>query len=199
MKEDYLKECLSEVTSKLKKVVPMDDFQREFCVYCQNKECARSGASNMSFDRRAANWYRDLFQNIPRASENNENTLKVAKIWESSMEFVGKPKVHVKVQDEPEIKQELKSEPKQEPIQEPETLQEPESVQINQEPIEIPEQTKIPEPVKITEQIPTLLTVSKPIQSPIIRNTPFDKPEYIGEEPKEKIIQVGGTYTFEDE
>lgn len=63
---DFLKECMSEAGQ-----MPLDDFNLAYCVRCANRECARSGAGQMSFDRRVQNWQKDMFSNVPRAQEND--------------------------------------------------------------------------------------------------------------------------------
>jgi len=68
---DYLKECMSDVSGKLGKVVPINEFNQAFCVLCVNKECSRSQSNNLSIVRRSLNWHKNLFTNIPRANEND--------------------------------------------------------------------------------------------------------------------------------
>src|SRR5690348_6277675 len=73
---DFLKECMSDpalVTSP----VPIDEFQRNYCIVCANRECARSSANNLAFDRRVANWESTLFTNAPRAKDDDPNFVRI--------------------------------------------------------------------------------------------------------------------------
>lgn len=63
---DFLKECLNEVGS-----MPLDEFNVRFCVRCQSGECSRAGGNNTSFSHRVANWQSTMFDNVPRADEND--------------------------------------------------------------------------------------------------------------------------------
>lgn len=65
-KLDFLKECMSDAGQ-----MPLDEFNVTYCVRCANRECARSGSGQMSFDRRVQNWQKDMFINVPRAQEND--------------------------------------------------------------------------------------------------------------------------------
>lgn len=63
---DFLKECMSDVGQ-----MPLDEFNVTYCVRCANRECARSGAGQLSFDRRVQNWQKDMFTSVPRAQDND--------------------------------------------------------------------------------------------------------------------------------
>lgn len=65
-KPDYLKDCMSDVPG-----VPIDDFNRSWCVVCTNSGCSRSSANGLAFTRRAENWKEDLFLNVRRAPEDD--------------------------------------------------------------------------------------------------------------------------------
>lgn len=193
MKQDYLRECLSEISSKLKRVVPMDGFQREFCTYCQNKECGRSGASNMSFDRRANNWYSDLFLNVPRANENDEISKKLSAIW-TPPNF--KPEPQVVMSDSmsenfPDVHTNSSDDSIQEPSDEP-LKNETKNSDDEQKTTAIQESGSI-------QEMPDV-----PVKVPVKRNftnTPFDSPSYVGSQnqSKEVTISPGGTFTFGDD
>lgn len=67
-KADFLKECISDpALVEPGKTVPIDAFTKAYCLRCDNRECARSGANNMAFDDRVKNWQERLFRNPPRA------------------------------------------------------------------------------------------------------------------------------------
>jgi hypothetical protein len=69
-KNDYLKECMSDVSSKLGRMIPIDDFNKNFCVVCVNHDCAR-GASGLKFENRVNNWKSIYFDDVRRADEND--------------------------------------------------------------------------------------------------------------------------------
>jgi len=173
MKEDYLKECLSEVSAKAKKAIPMDDFQREFCVYCMNRECARSGASSMLFDRRAANWYKDLFVDVQRAPPGDETAAAIVGKWAPS-NF----KVPLPVQ--------------QEVVPAPPVVSAPPAVPMPQEAVPMPQEAvPMPSEPEHVAPAPTRKVL------PGAANTPFDNPMFIGPAPSdEQVLDPGGTFTF---
>lgn len=49
--------------------VPLDVFQRQFCLVCAQRQCTRSGLNNSAFDQRARNWQEMLFTKVPRADD----------------------------------------------------------------------------------------------------------------------------------
>lgn len=60
-KVDFLSECMSEF-----KNAPIDAFNKEFCMMCSNRECARSWGNNSIFDSRVKDWRRILFEDVKR-------------------------------------------------------------------------------------------------------------------------------------
>jgi hypothetical protein len=67
MKPDYLRECMSDVPR-----APIDEFNARYCVICANRDCLRAGALNrLSFDKRVQSWRKDLFDEVPRAAEDD--------------------------------------------------------------------------------------------------------------------------------
>ena len=64
---DYLRECMADVGQG-----PIDIFQKAFCSVCANRECSRSSANGLAFDRRMLNWKSDLFDNIPRGEDSSK-------------------------------------------------------------------------------------------------------------------------------
>lgn len=51
--------------------VPIDTFNKRFCVVCAQRECVRSGSNNSSFDVRARTWKTTLFDAVPRADDSD--------------------------------------------------------------------------------------------------------------------------------
>jgi len=66
---DYLKECMSDPALTKAGPVPLDVFNRSYCVVCGNRECSRSALNGMAFDARVLNWKKDMFDSVPRADE----------------------------------------------------------------------------------------------------------------------------------
>lgn len=64
MKADFLQECMSDF-----KNVPIDAFNREYCVLCSNRECTRSWGNISRFDNRVKNWRKVLFEDVPRVND----------------------------------------------------------------------------------------------------------------------------------
>lgn len=94
MKNDYLKECLSDLSFKIKKSIPIDQFSAEFCVYCLNNSCVRSGSSALAFDRRVSNWESKYFLNVVRASDTDPSYDSIRGKWfkPDQVEIIEKPK-----------------------------------------------------------------------------------------------------------
>lgn len=64
MRQDFLRECMAPYGN-----VQLDAFNREFCLVCANRECARSSANNSAFDTRVLAWRDCLFEKVPRAND----------------------------------------------------------------------------------------------------------------------------------
>jgi hypothetical protein len=64
MRQDFLRECMAPYGN-----VQLDAFNREFCLVCANRECARSSANNSAFDTRVLAWKDRLFEKVPRAND----------------------------------------------------------------------------------------------------------------------------------
>ena len=60
-KPDFLQECMRGFTT-----VPLDDFNKLYCLVCSNRECSRSIGNSSLFDSRVKNWKKVLFDNIQR-------------------------------------------------------------------------------------------------------------------------------------
>jgi len=64
-KRDLLSECNDQK-------VPLQDFQRQFCVRCQQPECTRSRTGSSLFEDRVNHWYERLFSEVPRMDPADE-------------------------------------------------------------------------------------------------------------------------------
>lgn len=219
MKDDYLRECLTEVSAKAKQSVPLDDFQREFCLYCYNKQCSRSGTST-SFDRRTDNWYKDKFLDVPRAKDDDSRFVSVKSSWASAALSVPVRKmpsfdpipVHTPSKFEP-----LSNENANPPVNSQSVPLQVSSLPSNPTTLgdtwvgeiksELDETTNVVPPVQVTSPIADAdITPPTPVQTPIqtpppvLLNTPFDSAMYVGEKKdQEKIYQPGDTFTFGEE
>lgn len=178
MKADFLQECLTDLSAKVKKSIPIDQFNNEYCIYCQNRDCSRSGAENRLFNIRASNWKSTLFDNVPRAQPNDPSYESIRSKWFKP------PQVAINPQPDP---------PKDVESQEsPPTPTAEVAPKIVEDKIEESlEQKKeiFPEPL----QIPATST-KKVINN---QNTSWDAEEYI-EEKKDQdvVISPGGSFTF---
>src|SRR5271157_4373925 len=68
---DFLKECMTDPALVPRGPVPINEFNRVYCLRCGRAECSRSAGSNLAFTNRALNWKHDLFEAPPRADEND--------------------------------------------------------------------------------------------------------------------------------
>lgn len=66
VKLDFLQECMSTFSN-----MPMDSFNKQFCIVCANRDCSRSAASHSVFDSRVASWQDRLFNRVPRAGDDD--------------------------------------------------------------------------------------------------------------------------------
>lgn len=78
MENDFLRECMADV-----KNVPIDEFNKAFCLVCANRECTRARANTSLFNIRTTNWEKDLFLNIPRLEESNPVAKEIIAKWYS--------------------------------------------------------------------------------------------------------------------
>lgn len=178
MKADFLQECLTDLSAKVKKSIPIDQFNNEYCIYCQNRDCSRSGAENRLFNVRASNWKSTLFDNVPRALPNDPSYESIRSKWFKP------PQVVINPQPDPPKTDESQAVP---PPSSAETI--PEIVKDRvEEPLDQNEET-LPEPPQISES-----TTKKVINN---QNTSWDAEEYI-EEKKDQdvVISPGGSFTF---
>jgi hypothetical protein len=208
MKDDYLKECLTDIQGKLKKSVPIDQFSAEFCVYCLNNQCSRSGGNNSLFQIRAKNWYTDKFTEVQRAREDDPEYAGIRNKWykpqpvvlESSPVEVKSTSPTADKKPQKDVPKASKATPKQKPAKKsakPKKI--PSKVKKSIENISVQEvasKTPIHVPPYDPKPLPSL-EVKKPSMS---GNTRWDQEEFIGEAPDKKesdiVISPGGTFTF---
>ena len=181
-KPDFLKECMSD-PALVSSPMQLDEFNKTYCLVCANRGCSRAGSNNMGFDRRVQNWQNDLFNNVPRAGDNDPNFvhIRMKNFAPAGQRIVvpGGPKF---VNVEPTIQPTkfVRSEPEPEApiVQEvaPEVSKEPEK------PLAVREEAKKPQNQENTNfEQGTVL--------------PGGEPQI----PKETIMQPGSSFTFGDE
>jgi hypothetical protein len=183
---DFLKECMSDVSGKLGKVVPIDEFNQAFCVLCVNKECARSRSNNMLFDRRAHNWREELFINVPRAGDDDPQYSGIrSKKFISITIPTPTPNISQSTPEEPKvnpIEQKLNIEFKSE---DPELSEKPEPEPVPE--LEISKPEPKPEPQVGPEP--------KPVK-PNLGNTPFQQGTVLSGKSEAIQLEPGQSYTF---
>lgn len=174
MKSDFLRECMSD-PALVERPMPIDHFAQAFCIVCSQKECTRSRSNTMLFTERVSTWKSRLFDNVPRADDNDTNYGRIrAKNFQS-------------VEDPIIINTESVRIPEQIPVLKPEedkfptvTKNENQSTNICIEPSVLVVQNKEPE------------LNNTPFQGGIIiSGKPIDKTE-------DKIMEPGSTFTFEE-
>jgi hypothetical protein len=173
-KADFLRECMSEF-----KNAPIDTFNQAFCRVCATRNCVRSAANTMTFDKRVENWKDTLFLKVPRANDEDHK-----------FDYIrGKNFQPISISDMPEnIGQPYEIKTFAEvPI--PEIKPENISPAIPVTLPFVPEIREVPKPPQIQLEAPK----SKEIV-PIISNTPFTQGEMVGSE--DTIIEPGATVTF---
>jgi hypothetical protein len=184
---DFLKECMSDVGQ-----TPLDIFQKSYCFVCGNRECSRSSANNLQFDRRVLNWKKDLFDEVPRADEFDQRFAQIR-----SKQFLPanqSPAVITPRFQEiaPVFKETIPEVVQTDPILDqvsPENSTQPMVDMIEISTIDPPVPVDTPKPVQ---------PIVQPTQGK--SNTPFSQgttlPGFRKEEPKDVVIDVGGSFTF---
>lgn len=182
MKNDFISECLSDITNKIKRSVPIDQFSSEFCLYCINKDCSR--ASVLSFDKRTQNWERDLFLNVKR--DNGDP--KFDSIREKWARYT--PNVKTEENEQVIIKEETIQSVQDTTAQISKTEERPqEQLELN-----FAEQNES----SVTDNL-DLKNQEQPEQivNPHSQNTQWDQPAFVsGSSSDEVVIQPGGSFTF---
>lgn len=166
---------------------PLDEFNRTFCVRCQNPECVRSGGNNSLFNKRISSWKETMFDRVPRAADNDP---RYAKIRAKRFLPIGEPRPHATVSTAkpPVISADRMPEPR---MPEPTSEVEPE--------LPIPPTAEIPQPQPQPQSQPqpqpAVSSPSRPTAD--IQNTPFVQGTVLkGGDPIEK---PGSTFTFDDD
>jgi len=183
-KTDFLKECISDVSSKLHRMVPIDDFNRTFCVVCVNRDCARSKSNNLKFESRVNNW-EDLYFNKVKRADNQDPQFESIRI----KRFVSPEDRSTYIIKEPEL--EPKPEPKTnldpEPVLEP-VIQAPEK---EPQPMDVPE-LNVPKP---KESIPD------PIPQAVdqVTNTPFVQGTMLPGSKQATVLESSQVFVFDDD
>lgn len=80
MSVDFLSECLKDINNALKRNVPIDALNSEFCLVCSNPECIRSGMNKSKFVYRASNWEELLVKN-PKTNNDMQIVKDTIKKW----------------------------------------------------------------------------------------------------------------------
>lgn len=70
-KLDYLRECNTFQ-------IALEDFQRQFCDRCRQKECSRSQFGKSRFDQRVQTWEERLFKNPPKMDMSDPRFQEIA-------------------------------------------------------------------------------------------------------------------------
>ena len=176
-KADFLRECMSD-PALVQKPLPIDQFCRMFCVVCGQKVCSRSRASTMIFTERVANWKTRLFDEVPRAADNDEN---YARIRAKNFQNIEAPISIGQRFQEPAPK-----------IEQPMTEVQSEPIHQSIAPLE----EKIPEPI-IRNAAP------QHVDTPIMNNTPFlggiTLPGKPVDDKTDKFIEPGATFVFDSD
>lgn len=180
-KPDFLKDCIND-PALVSGQTPIDQFCRRYCTICANRACSRAGCNGMAFDKRAANWEKDLFLNVPRIRENDPN---FAHIW--SKNFAPKtPGISVSLNTG------FTPVEKNEPIR---FVQAESSTATN---VPTPVETPTPSLVSAEEVKP------KPTRT-VTENTPFAQGVILpGGKPasdstaQERVVTPGASFTFDD-
>jgi hypothetical protein len=178
-KADFLRECMSEF-----KNAPIDTFNLAFCRVCANRDCVRSAANTMSFDKRVHSWQDTLFFKVPRANEEDHKFDYIrgknfTPITPTDMPDTSGRPYEVKTFAEvpiPEIKSEKPSPAA--PITYPVA----------------PEIREAQEPPSQSQESPK--TSEEPKQVPVVTNTPFSQGTIL--ESEDVVVEPGATITFKN-
>lgn len=183
---DFLKECMSDVSSKLGKVVPINEFNQAFCVLCVNRDCSRSRSNNLLIARRSANWRENLFINVPRAGDNDPQYANIR-----SKNFVSvNPSISVPISNN--ILQNTSEESTRNPIEQKLNIEFKSEDTSKLEPVLPIEPEPEPEPKSPPPPPPIQ---PKPIKLPA-GNTPFAQGTVLSSKKPEVFLEPGQSYTF---
>lgn len=181
-KYDFLKECMSDVSSALGKVVPINDFNQTFCIVCINKECTRSRSNNLLFEQRAINWKTTLFRDIPRASEDDPRYADIR-----SKNFVPvSPELNIATPEPDNIPENT--------FDKTEIIQQKMGIEFKSEEPEPEPELELDKPNP--PPVPPEPTPPPPQIQPDTGNTPFTQGTMLSGKKKEIILEPGQSYTF---
>jgi hypothetical protein len=188
---DYLKECISDVSGKLGRMVPIDDFNRTFCVVCVNRDCTRSKSNNLKFESRVNNWQDIYFNKVQRAADQDPKfeNIRVKK-------FISPEDKNTYIIKDPEpVLAPPIPEPALEPALELIVLETPpKALSVPESELSIPE-LSVPEPKKLEYQNST-----NQIQISDQANTPFAQGTMLpGSKVEEKVLEPGQVFVFDDD
>lgn len=179
-KADFLKECMTDPALTKAGPMPLDLFNRSYCVVCANRECSRSGLGSASFDVRATNWRKDMFDSIPRADEADP---EYARIREKNFLTVDRGVPEVSMTTAPSPAQRFE-------------------VSIHEAPGPAPKDEVPPSPEVRPEPQTQSAVVQPRTPGPESENTPFVQGTVLPGGPprpdqsKDTVLSPGGTFTF---
>ena len=203
MSQDFLRECMSD-PALVQGQVPIDEFNKAYCVRCVQKECARAGLNGSLLARRAATWHTSLFEKPPRAADDDPRyqSIRAKKFLQTSSDVVELRNngVNYEVQTR-EMPEALRKNPPEPPAFDP--LPPPPAPVWASEPA--PPAPPAPEPVKAAppvldapsppEPVPDAPPPPRPVDAPP-QNTPFEQGMILPGGSDEKTVEVGGSYVF---
>ena len=192
MAQDFLRECMSD-PALVQSQVPIDEFCKAYCVRCVQKECARAGLNSSLLARRAVTWKTNLFDNPPRAEENDPKyqSIRAKKFLQTTHEVVELRNngVNYEVQTH-EMPEALRKNTPEAP-----TLGPPPPVfAAPPPPAPVQAPPELEEPAQAAPSAPEPRRVDAPPQ-----NTPFEQGTILPGGSNEKTVEVGGSYVFGDE
>lgn len=184
MKPDFLKECMSDVG-----IVPINDFNKNYCMRCVNSQCSRSATNNHLFVKRVTNWEENLFKGVKRADENDPKYAQIrSQKFMPVIQNLGSITIN-----------------KEESAPDPIFNEEETAVLIDEH--ELPEVIDVKEEEELTPPFtaPTPDSIESAPQPPInlppniVRNTPFQQGIMLDDGKKQEIIPIGGTIILDDD
>jgi hypothetical protein len=188
VKQDFLKECMTETGSIGR--IPIDQFNLQMCRVCAQRLCSRSALNESSFDKRAKNWKIVLFDQVPRATDDDPRYERIrAKNFLSFQPKDSMPNPSPRayeVMETTNVPVAIPPEPKSIPIVNAGIIQIP-LPPLPATPSAVPIQTVIepqPQSPKVTEM------------SPDLGNTPFSQGTILKPVEEDVVIQPGGSFTF---
>lgn len=196
MSQDFLRECMSD-PALVQGQVPIDEFNKAYCVRCVQKECARAGLNGSLLARRAATWKVNLFENPPRAAENDPKyqSIRAKKFLQTASEVVELRSngVNYEVQTR-EMPEALRGTPSAPQPLDP-TPPQPVWAAPPAPPPVVRAPPPPPEPVLAA---PSPDALPRPVDAPP-QNTDFEQGTVLPGGSDEKMVEVGGTYVFGSE